>query len=116
MSTGRVVAIYHKETRKVLGHIPCDVITKQTKGRYHKFAIVYRSSAPMGFFNSEPGADFVQINYGVVHSDKGMPISVIADSQEDANWLIRTEGLTWEERAAALFNEPNPLLEGLELR
>lgn len=104
--SGRVVAIYHRDTRKVLGHIPCDVITKQTRGSCPRYVL----STPYW-----PGLPD-HITYNVVHSDKGNPIKVIADSQGDATTLIQSQGLTYTERISAMLNEPNPLLEGLEVR
>ena len=109
MSKGRVVAIYHRETRKVLGHIPCEVITKQTEGRWPKFAIAYRNP---NLFNVD-GPRVTTINYDVVHDAKGMPIKVIADSQRDAYILIESQKPTTSELLRAIISEPNPILEGL---
>ena len=107
MSKGRVVAIYHNETRKVLGYIPIDVILRQTEGYRSKYRVPIRLS-PYDYSGSE-------CVFEIVHDGKGNPIKVIAESQREADTLIRTEGLTSEERTAAMLNEPNPILEGLKL-
>ena len=107
---GRVVAIYHKETRKELGYIPCSVITKQTRGDFHKYAIAYRNPVPF----LSPGPQVTQINYEVVHDGKGNPIKVIAESQRDADKLIHSHGVSQQEQIADALNEPNSVFELLE--
>ena len=84
MSKGRVVAIYHKETRKVLGYIPINVITRQTDGYHSKYRVPIRLSS-----YDYSGSECV---YEVVHDGKGNPIKVIADSQREADILIRSSG------------------------
>ena len=108
MNKGRVVAIYHRETRKVLGYIPVDVILRQTSGYHPKYVVMVRES-PYDWGTSKHV-------YEVAHDGKGNPIKVIAVSQRDANILIASQRPTTSELIVALFNEPNPLLEGLELR
>ena len=84
MNKGRVVAIYHKETRKVLGHIPIDVITRQTHGYHSKYRVPVRLS-PYDYSGSE-------CVYEVAHDGQGRPIKVIAKSQKEADILIRSSG------------------------
>ena len=88
MSKGRVVAIYHKETRKVLGRISCSVITKQTSGYRPVYKVMYQNCIPL---LSALGPFTTQINYKVVHDNKGNPIKVIAESQKEADMLIDSE-------------------------
>lgn len=107
MSKGRVVAIYHRETRKVLGHVPVSVILRQTDGYRSEYKAPVRES----LYDWGPGFYY----YDVVHDSKGNPIKVIADSQKEASLLIRTEGLTSAEQTAAILNEPNALLEGFKV-
>ena len=105
---GRVVAIYHKKTRKVLGHIPVDVILRQTDGYRPKYRVPVRAS-----LYDWGGSTIV---YEVAHDGKGNPIKVIANDQKEANILIVSQRPTTSELIAALLNEPNALLEGLELK
>ena len=109
MSKGRVVAIYHKETREVLGYIPHAVITKQTGGHYDKFAISYRNPP------YTPGPLTTQVNYDVVHDKNGNPIKVIANDKREADMLIASQKPSGGRLIAALLNEPNQMLEGLKV-
>ncbi len=111
MSTkGRVVAIYHKETRKVLGYVPVADILAHTYGTCPLIRIAYK---PPAFFLSD-GLIAKNFDYEVVHNANKDPIKVIAANQKEADVLMAYGKPDLEEKILAVFNKPNSILEGMK--
>ena len=78
----KVIAIYHRKTRKVLGYVDRERIEHQTGGYRNHYAIMLRL-----IFGQT-----TKYEYRVKHDMKGNPTGVIAYGQRDTDLLIRVAG------------------------